>query len=109
MGALTLSRAASAIARRRRLPLLIAAVTALFTAGSQTAYANVTLTRLSTDTFTNSSSQHHTELEPDTFSFGSTIVTAFQVGRVFGGGSSDIGFATSTNGGTTWTTVSSPV
>jgi len=63
----------------------------------------VPLTRLSTDTFTNPSSQHATEVEPDTFAFGSTIVSAFQVGRIFGGGASDIGFATSTNGGAAWT------
>src|SRR5262249_11819336 len=30
-------------------------------------------------------------------------VSAFQVGRIFDGGSSDIGFATSTDGGHTWT------
>jgi hypothetical protein len=63
----------------------------------------VPLTRLSTDTFTNPSSQHATEVEPGTFAFGSTIVSAFQVGRIFGGGASDIGFATSSNGGASWT------
>jgi hypothetical protein len=62
----------------------------------------VALTRLSTDTFTNSSSQHATEVEPGSFAFGSTIVTAFQVGRIFGGGGSDIGFATSSDGGVNW-------
>ena len=63
----------------------------------------IPLTRLSTDTFTNSTSQHATEVEPDTFAFGSTIVSAFQVGRIFSGGGADIGFATSTNSGATWT------
>ena len=67
------------------------------------ASAQITLLQLSTDTFTNTSSQHATEVEPDTYSFGSTIVTAFQTGRISTGGSSDIGFATSTDGGTTWT------
>src|SRR6266481_9068009 len=43
--------------------------------------ATVPLVKLSTDTFTNSTSQHATEVEPDSFSFGSTIVSAFQVGR----------------------------
>ncbi len=63
-----------------------------------------TLTRLSTDTFTNSTSQHATEVEADTFSFGSTIVSVFQVGRrAKGGGGADIGFATSKDGGATWT------
>jgi hypothetical protein len=60
------------------------------------------LTKLSTDTCNNASSQHATEVEPDTFAFGSTIVSAFQVARIFGGGGADIGFATSTNGGTSW-------
>ncbi|MGZ4815171.1 MAG: sialidase family protein [Terriglobales bacterium] len=63
----------------------------------------VPLTKLSTDPFTNSDSQHATEVEPGAASNGSTIVTAFQVGRMFGGGAADIGFATSTNGGATWT------
>src|SRR6516225_328241 len=61
------------------------------------------LTRLSTDTYTNSDSQHATEVEPGIFTSGSTIVSAFQVGRRFNGGASNIGFATSTNGGTNWT------
>lgn len=61
------------------------------------------LTKLSTDTFTNTESQHATEVEPAEFAFGSTIVSAFQVGRVFGGGAADIGFATSIDGGATWT------
>src|SRR6266550_3296889 len=68
---------------------------------AQTAFpaATVPLTKLSSDPYTNSTSQHATEVEPDTFAFGSTIVTAFQVGRIHGGGASDIGFATSTNAG----------
>jgi hypothetical protein len=62
----------------------------------------VPLRRLSSDPFTNSTSQHRTEVEPDTFSFGSTIVSVFQVGRFFDGGSDDIGFATSNDNGATW-------
>jgi BNR repeat-like domain len=62
-----------------------------------------TLTSLSTDPYTNTSSQHATEVEPDTFSSGSTIVSAFQVGRFFDGGATNIGWARSTNGGATWT------
>ncbi|MEU9208063.1 exo-alpha-sialidase [Streptomyces sp. NPDC048415] len=60
------------------------------------------LTQVSTDPFTNSSSQHATELEPDTFSYGNTIVASSQVGRFTDGGASDIGWNTSTDGGTTW-------
>jgi BNR repeat protein len=61
------------------------------------------LKQLSSDTFTNSQSQHATEVEPGMASSGSTLVTAFQVGRIYGGGSSAIGFATSTDAGATWT------
>src|ERR687888_241750 len=71
--------------------------------GTVPARANVALTQVSSDPFTNATSQHATEVEPDTFAFGNTIVSAFQVGRFFDGGASDIGFATSTNGGATWT------
>src|SRR6266568_6224531 len=67
------------------------------------ASANVTLLQISSDPYTNSTSQHKTEVEPDTFAFGSTIVSTFQVGRFFNGGASDIGFATSTNGGKSFT------
>jgi hypothetical protein len=46
---------------------------------------------------------HKTEVEPDSFSNGSTIVATFQVGRIFDGGACAIGFATSTNNGSSWT------
>ena len=62
----------------------------------------VRLTQVSSDPFTNPGSQHATEVEPDIFAFGSTIVGAYQTGRFFGGGSSDIGWATSSDGGTSW-------
>ena len=64
---------------------------------------------ISTDPFTqatcaaSSTTNHHTEVEPDTFSNGSTIVAAFQVGRIFDGGACATGFATSTNNGASWT------
>src|SRR5260221_2181441 len=72
-------------------------------AGTTAAGANVTVTQVSHDIYTDAQAQHNTEVEPDTFAFGSTIVSAFQVGRVFGGGSSNIGWATSTDGGATRT------
>src|SRR5919198_1214943 len=67
------------------------------------AVASPTVLQISSDPYTNAISQHKTEVEPDTFAFGSTIVSAFQVGRIFDGGASNIGFATSTDGGATWT------
>ncbi len=69
---------------------------------------NTPLTTLSTDTFTNPGSQHATEVEASAFGSGSTIVSAFQVGRIFAGGGSDIGFATTTDSGSTWTNGSLP-
>jgi hypothetical protein len=65
--------------------------------------AQVGLVQLSQDTFTDQPSQHKTEVEPGAFTFGSTIVTAFQVARIYSGGGADIGFATSKDGGQTWT------
>lgn len=62
-----------------------------------------TLTRISADPYTNPDSNHKTQVEPDTFAFGNTVVSAFQSGRFFNGGASNIGWATSTNGGQTWT------
>ena len=59
--------------------------------------------QLSQDSFTNGSSHHMTEVEPGAFAYGPTIVTAFQVGRVYSGGGADVGFATSINGGIAWT------
>ena len=67
------------------------------------AQAAISLVQLSTDPYTNTSSQHQSEVEPDTYSFGNTIVAAFQAGRFTDWGSSNIGWATSTNGGSNWT------
>jgi hypothetical protein len=70
---------------------------------SLTTQAQVGLTKISRDPFTNSTSQHATEVEPATFAAGNTIVSVFQMGRfVNNGGASDNGWATSLDGGTTW-------
>lgn len=58
--------------------------------------------RISTDPYVNPDSQHATQVEPDTFAFGGTVVSAFQTGRFFDGGASNIGFATSQDRGKTW-------
>lgn len=58
--------------------------------------------RLSSDPYRGTGAQHGTEVEPDSFAFGDTIVTAFQVGRYVGGGAAGIGFATSRDAGATW-------
>jgi hypothetical protein len=84
-----------------KLLTIFALLALLLIAGSAT--AQIPLTQISNDTFTNTSSQHETEVEPASYALGNTIVSVFQVGRFTDGGSSDIGFATSTNAGMTWT------
>jgi hypothetical protein len=86
----------------RGAALVIPAVAVLLLTSSP-ASANVAVTRVSTDPYTNTAAQHRTEVEPDTFAFGNTIVSAFQVGRFTStSGATNIGFATSTDGGSTW-------
>jgi hypothetical protein len=56
---------------------------------------------ISSDPYTASApGQHSSEVEPDTYAFGNTQVAAFQVGRIYDGGATDIGWATSVGG--TW-------
>jgi hypothetical protein len=92
--------------RARLLAALGAVATLSF--GAASAAANVPLTRVSTDPFTNSTSQHQTELEPDTFADHGTVISAFQVGRFFNGGASDIGIARSGDGGLSWSSAFLP-
>jgi hypothetical protein len=62
--------------------------------------------RLSRDPYTNTGAptdaQHETEVEPDSFTFGSTTVAAFQVGRRFDGAAANVGYAVSFDDGATW-------
>jgi hypothetical protein len=88
--------------RVRPAALLPAFAAAALLIAAAPAAANVPLTRVSADPFTNASSQHATEVEPDTFASGSTVVATYQVGRFFNGGASDIGYARSSDGGATW-------
>lgn len=87
------------------VPLLaLALITATAgTATAGTATAGPALQKISQDPYTTASAQHQTEVEPDSFSFGSTIVMTSQVGRIFDGGATNIGFSTSTDAGLTWT------
>jgi hypothetical protein len=81
------------------LSVVGAAFVLLFGLSGSALAKGLSLLQLSSDPFTNTTSQHATEVEPDTLASGNTLVSAFQVGRFFSGGASDIGFATSTNGG----------
>ena len=76
------------------IPAVVGVIGALALAmvAPMTVSANVGLTQISSDPFTqatcaaSTTTYHHTEVEPDTFSNGSTIVAAFQVSRIFDGG-----------------------
>ena len=85
---------------------LITPLTAVSAAATPAQAAQTGVTQISSDPYSPDSAPaaaHATEVEPDTFAHGSTVVTAFQAGRVFNGGASDIGWATSRNGGVSWT------
>jgi hypothetical protein len=100
--------------RRLRLPrtawwpaaVIATALAAAFATATPALAAQPGVTQVSADPYTPATApagEHATEVEPDTFAFGSTVVSAFQVGRVFNGGATDIGWASSSNGGASWT------
>lgn len=62
----------------------------------------IVVRRISVDPYVNADSQHETAVEPDSFSFGSTVVAAFQLGRRAEGAAANIGTAVSLDGGQTW-------
>jgi len=87
----------------RRAAIMAAAMVAVFGLAG-TAFAAVALTTVSTDPYTNTQlAYHQTQVEPDTFAAGSTIMSVFQSGRFYDGGASNIGYATSIDSGHTWT------
>jgi len=92
----------------RRIGSAIVLVAGAVLVLASTALGSTRLTQISSDPYTNTTAidgvavYHATQEEPDTFAFGSTIVSAFQTGRFHNGGADDIGWATSTNGGKTW-------
>ena len=89
----------------RKLPSLFAclAVLSLCLAPAVAAHAQVSLTQISSDPFTVGPGQHATEVEPHMLANSTTLVAGFQTGRISPGGATAIGWATSTDGGVTWT------
>jgi len=67
------------------------------------AHANVALTRIGSDPFTNAGFQHRTAVGSDTFQNGTTIFTASMVGRGTGGGSAGVSYAAYNKQRQTWT------
>src|SRR5437867_9156613 len=85
----------------RWLPRAVALAAVAAAGAAAPASANIAVQQVSHDPFSNNTSQHQTEVEPDTFvSPGGTLISTFQVGRFFNGGSSDIGFVRRDAGGT---------
>lgn len=76
---------------------------AIVMSGATVAGAVPAVVQIHADPYRSAGSQHATEVEPDSFSFGSTIVEASQVGRFFDGGAVNVGWATSVDNGATWT------
>jgi hypothetical protein len=89
--------------RSRWLAATIATAAATIVLNVPAAHAAVPLQKIIDDPFTGGGGQHKASVEPDTFAYGNTIVVAAQVGRFFAGGGTDIGYATSTDGGASWT------
>jgi hypothetical protein len=98
-----MTRTSSRLENGKNTGALSAWILTFAMAMAMNAPAQAQLVQISKDSFHNSASQHKTEVEPDSYSWGSTMVAAFQVARVEGGGGADLGFATSTDSGTTWT------
>jgi hypothetical protein len=83
--------------------LLLAVLTLALWAAPALAKQGGAVVRVSADPYTDTGGQHATEVEPDSFATESTVVSAFQVGRTFLGGGSNIGWATSRANGMTFT------
>ena len=82
---------------------MVPAAFALVLALAGMALAAVPLATVAEDPYINANAYHKALLEPDTFSYGSTIVGVFQGGgRFTDGGSDNIGWATSRDNGGTW-------
>src|SRR5213593_727608 len=67
----------SKLYRRVSRAVVLLGAMALTLSAAGAAWAAVPITTISTDPYTHTSSHHQTEVEPDTYSFGSTIVSAF--------------------------------
>jgi BNR repeat-like domain len=99
--------------RRRAAAIFVPVFLMLALAGCSSSSSSPTLTQpgnpvganlieISSDPYTIGPGQHATEVEPHMLMNGSTLVAAFQTGRIVPGGGTDIGWATSMDGGTTW-------
>jgi len=85
----------------RRLLVAAAAIVGLLIVSTVSAGSVLPLP-INSDPYTNSTSQHKAQVEPDSFAFGNTVVSVTQSGRFYNGGSSNIAWSTSQDSGRTW-------
>src|SRR5262249_46678861 len=86
-----------------RMHAMSAAATVVITAlVTPSASATIRLRAISSDRYSNAESFHGTGFGPDTFASGSTTAAPSQGGPIFAGGSANIGWPTSQNGGRSW-------
>jgi hypothetical protein len=93
--------------RRRLASVALVVLVGAFALAATVSAGSIIPTPISDDPYTDGGSghQHKTQVEPDSYAHGQTIVALTQSGRWFGGGgSSNLVFSTSQNGGRTWTT-----
>lgn len=88
--------------RRSALTAAVIALAAAAGATAQQAGAATAITAIGADPYTNVTSQHVAQVEPDSFAFGTTIIAAAQTGRFYDGGASNICYSRSSNSGSTW-------
>ena len=93
--------------RGRGLPTIAVAAALGLLFVSAVSAGSVLPTPISDDPYTDGGTghQHKTQVEPDSYAHGQTIVALTQSGRWYaGGGASNLVFSSSQNGGRTWTT-----
>ncbi|MEZ5193684.1 MAG: sialidase family protein [Nocardioides sp.] len=86
---------------RRRGAILSVAVGLGVVLTAAPAYAAATVA-IGSDGYTNADSSHATQVEPDSFAWGSTVMAAAQTGRYNDGGASNINVSVSLDSGATW-------
>jgi hypothetical protein len=90
--------------RGRGLPTIALAAALGLLVVSAVSAGSVLPTPVSEDPYTNVDMAHKTQVEPDSFAFGQTLVTTSQSGRNYAGGAANNVVSTSQNGGRTWVT-----
>jgi BNR repeat protein len=86
----------------------LAALVLVSTLAASASAAVPTPQKISIDASADPSGQHETAVEPDSSAVGDQVVSVFQLGRREIGGANGIGFATSRDGGRTWTSGTIP-